>query len=245
MNIEHPGLSHLQGLRNLWQEAFGDTAAFLDSFFSTAFSPDRCLCITEGEAVVAAAYWLPCGDYAYIYAVATAQNHRGKGLCHRLMAQIHQVLVQQGYVGAVLVPGDAGLRKFYAGMGYTNFGGVEEFSCSAGEAVAIRAVDGAEFSHLRLQYLPEGGLVQDGVSVEFLSRWAQFYAGEDFLLTAVVDGNCLRGVELLGNRHAAAGILGALGIPVGRFQIPGNTPFGMCKVLVGKNYPTYLGFAFD
>ena len=68
------------GLTKLWQQAFGDTDAFLDSFFGTAFSPERCLCIRLEERVAAALYWFDCQwedkRLAYLYAVATENGFK-------------------------------------------------------------------------------------------------------------------------------------------------------------------------
>lgn len=38
MNIDAPFTSQFSDLRNLWQEAFGDTEEFLNAFEATAFS---------------------------------------------------------------------------------------------------------------------------------------------------------------------------------------------------------------
>ena len=57
MRIDHPTSGEISGLRQLWKEAFGDTAGFLDAFFSTGFSPERCLYAGEGGTVAAALYW--------------------------------------------------------------------------------------------------------------------------------------------------------------------------------------------
>ena len=43
-------------LRNLWQQAFGDSDETLDAFFATGFSPDRCHYLTENDTVVSALY---------------------------------------------------------------------------------------------------------------------------------------------------------------------------------------------
>jgi hypothetical protein len=58
MRIEYPREDQIPELRKLWKAAFGDTEAFLDQFFGTAFSLDRCRCIGTGEQIVAALYWL-------------------------------------------------------------------------------------------------------------------------------------------------------------------------------------------
>lgn len=240
MRFDHPTTRQIPQLRALWKEAFGDGDAFLDCFFDAAFSPQCCLCAQDG-GIVAAAYWFSCGEYAYIYAVATAKSHQGRGICHALMDEIHRELARQDYAGAMVVPGEASLRQFYAGMGYTDFGGIQEFSCEAATPVALRQVSAGEFATLRRQYLPRGGVVQEGENLAFLSRFAQFYAGEDCLVT-LSGGNIL---ELLGNRAAAPGILAALGLPSATVRCPGHSPFAMCKPLRGKKCPTYFGFAFD
>lgn len=241
MRFDHPTLAQIPGLRRLWKEAFGDSDSFLDHFFVTAFSPERCLCAFDGE-MMAAAYWFSCGEYAYIYAVATAAAHRGKGLCHGLMDAIHSLLARQGYAGAMVVPGEESLRQFYAGMGYENFGGIREFLCTAGDsAVALGPVEASEFARLRRQYLPAGGVVQEGENLAFLEGFARFYAGEDFLLTT--DGSfCM---ELLGNEARTPGIVAALGQEVCRFRTPGGENFAMYRALNEKNKPAYFGFAFD
>lgn len=245
MKIDHPTLEQIPQLRLLWKEAFGDTDAFLDWFYRSAFSPQRCLCVTESGKVAAAAYWFSCGEYAYIYAVATAKAHRGRGLCHALMADIHAFLAQQGYDGCIVVPGEESLRRFYGGMGYEDFGGIKEFCCEAGTPLPIRKISAEEFAAMRRQYLPEGGVIQENENLTFLSGWAEFFAGKDFLLAAVLEGDVLSGLELLGNADAAPDILAALGAKQGNFRVPGGKPFAMCRPLRSKISPTYFGFAFD
>jgi len=245
MNIDHPTLTQIPQLRALWKEAFGDSDSFLDTFFATAFAPERCLCVAADGEIAAAAYWFSCGQYAYIYAVATARKHRGQGYCRTLMARIHKLLQSQGYDGCIVVPGEESLRCFYADMGYKDFGGMEEFSCTAGAPLPLRKIGSEEFATLRRQSLPEGGVVQEEENLTFLSRWAEFYAGADFLLTVTREGNTLRGLELLGNRAATPGILAALGARNGTFRTPGVAPFAMYKSLVDKKFPTYFCFAFD
>ena len=58
MRIEKP--RDIGALRRLWQEAFGDEDAFLDTFFATAFSPERCRCAVEGDSLLGALYWFDC-----------------------------------------------------------------------------------------------------------------------------------------------------------------------------------------
>ncbi len=243
MKPDHPNLTQIPALRCLWQEAFGDDDAFLDSFFSTAFRQDCCLCVADGAEILCAVYWLDAeleaGKGVYLYALATAKTHRGRGLAHDLLEQTHALLRQRGYVAAILVPGE-GLQAFYSALGYRFFGGIRELTAAAQKPAApLRKISASEYEALRKSYLPAGGVIQN--NLEFLERCASLYAGEDFILAA--DG--ANGLELLGNAARAPHILEALGAKQGCFRTPGDTPFAMWLPLEACKAPTYFGLAFD
>lgn len=249
MKPDYPDQRHIPGLQRLWQEAFGDSDDFIHSFFSTAFDPRRCLCITENDTVLAAAYWFSCSyqghPAAYIYAVATARAHRGKGLCRQLMHKIHQLLQQEQCDCAILVPGDASLARMYGAMGYRFFGGMETLRCDAGaDPIALCEIGPEEFARLRQAYLMPGGVVQEGENLDFLRQHFRFYRGEGFVLTAAVEDGKLYSPELLGKADPSA-VLAALDAQSGTFRMPGRTPFAMSLPLRPADAPTYFGFAFD
>ena len=252
MVTEHPGQEQISGLRQLWKLAFGDTDTFLDIFFDRAFSLDRCLCTWEADTVLAALYWFDCEVWgrkiAYLYAVATHPAYRGRGLCHRLMESVHEILGARDYAGVILVPQEENLRKFYGGMGYRDCGGVAEQFCTAAEtAVSIRQVDAVTYGILRRTLLPQGGVCQEGENLRFLEATAKLYAGEDFLLAASEQDGALWAMELLGNTEAAPGILRALDYDAGTFRMMGTAqPFGMFLPLTQDiRMPEYFGHAYD
>ena len=250
MKLEHPNAQQIPGLKQLWKTAFDDTDAFIDRFFQVAFDARRCLCITKQETVLAAAYWFHVEfsgkQAAYVYAVATDPDHRGKGLCRQLMEAIHSHLANNGYAGVMLVPGDDGLREMYEKMGYQNFGGMEEFAiAAAGESAAFTMIPPEEFAQLRRQYLPENGVIQEGENLRFLKQFYRFYRGEDCVFAAASTGSELFAAELLGNKAAAPGILAAFGLPSGVFRVPGEPAFAMYHSLDGSEAPGYFAFAFD
>ena len=238
-------------LRELWKEAFGDTDEFLDLFFSTGFSPDRCHSIILDGETAAAAYWLDCTcqnqSFAYIYAVATAKKHRGKGLCRRLMADIHETLKNQGYAGAILVPQDEGLRRMYAGFGYRDGASIREFTAVASPApVSLRQISGIEYAEARRSLLPPDAVLQEGSSLAFLETQIRFYTGAGFVLAATLKNGNLFAPELLGQADPG-GILKALDAKDGTFRtIGGSKPFAMFLPLTGNcPIPGHFAFAFD
>ena len=251
MTIKHPSAADLPRLRQLWQEAFGDTDAFLDSFFQTAFHPERCLCAWEEGRLASAIYWFDCtlgGEaVAYLYALATDKALRGKGIAGALMAGTHAHLKSRGCKAALLVPGEPSLAGYYRSMGYEFCGGIRSFSCAAAAVEALKPLSAEEYASLRRQYLPENSVVQEGENLRFLAAQARFYAGEDFLLAARQEGSRLVCPELLGNAGAAPGIVAALGCEEGVFRMPGEDSFAMGLPLNGGKLPPvrYFAFAFD
>lgn len=250
MSIKHPEKKHIPVLRALWKEAFGDEDAFLDLFFETGFSPERCLTLWRQERLAAALYWFDCTSRgqkaAYVYAVATDKSFRGQGLCHQLMEALHTSLARQGYAMAILVPGSGSLFRLYESMGYETFGGLREISAQAArQSVSVRKLTTEEYALRRKAFLPEGGVIQEGPLLQVLADGSAFYEGEDFLLCARVEDGKLFAPELLGNTAAAGGILAALECREGRFRAPGQNPFAMVKCLVPCEKPAYFSFALD
>lgn len=242
----------IEELKTLWQLAFGDSREAIDGFFRTAYHPGRCRFLREEGRVAAALYWLDgtCEGrrYAYIYAVATDPAFRGRGLCRLLMDRTQEDLKSLGYAGALLKPGEEGLRRMYEKMGYRTVTRMGEFSCRAGEAgIALRSLDDREYARLRRTYLPRGALIQEGESLDYFALYASFYAGEDFLLAAVPGEGTLFVPELLGNTRRAPQILKTLGYAGGTFRTVGtDIPFAMYRPLQeDAPVPTYVGLAFD
>lgn len=250
MNIDYPQQHQMAQLRALWQEAFKDSDVFLEHFYTYGFAPDRCRCVTVDGHVVAALYWFDCHfqgkPLAYLYGIATAKSHRGKGLYRALAENTHSHLKYLGYAGEILVPAGENLRKMYEKMGYFSCTTMYEFSCRAGsEAATLKQIDGAEYCRLRRAFLPENGVLQEGDSLRFLETLADFYAGEDFLVCVSRDEKFFA-PELLGNTDAAPKILAALHQPQGQFRAPGTgTPFAMFSPLSDTPAPGYFGLAFD
>lgn len=253
MTIEMPRSAQLLGLRTLWKEAFGDDDAFLDTFFDTAYAPDRCRLITVGGQVAAALYWFDgsVGDnrIAYLYAIATAKAYRGQGLCQKLMDDTHALLRDRGYIGAVLVPGDESLFGFYRRMGYETCSRIGEYRCLAAEQpTTVRRIGRDEYAHMRRALLPSGGVIQEAENLAFLETVATLYAGDGFVMAARISGTTLHGVEWLGDTASAAAVVTALGCRNGVFRVPTDEkPFAMYRPLDGGHAasPSYFGLAFD
>ena len=252
MTIDRPQPGQIPQLRNLWKEAFHDTDAFLDVFFHRAFSYDRCCCVTVDEEVAAALYWFDCQwqekKIAYLYAVATAKNRQGQGLCRALMAHTHRILSQAGYAGAILSPENDTLFTMYGKFGYRTCSYIHKFSCTAaGAPIPLREVTPTEYAAARRKLLPANSVLQEHVTLDFLSTYAQLYTGPGIVLAAFPDDSELVVCELLGAPETAPSILATLGYPKGFFRAPGNQqPFAMYLSLTeDPSMPSYFGHSLN
>ena len=86
--------------RELWQLAFGDDGAYVDNFYNAYYQPERVLLLEEDGVVQAMTAWFETtfavpgqGRYraAYLYAVATHPEARGRGLAGQLLAGADRV----------------------------------------------------------------------------------------------------------------------------------------------------------
>ncbi len=252
MRIDHPAPHRIPALWQLWQEAFGDVDAFLDTFFSVAYAPERCRCVMAETGAEAALYWfdVTCRNqkFAYIYAIATTKASRGQGFCRALMADTAEVLKNAGYCGALLVPQDEGLRAMYGRMGYLPAGSIEEFFCAAGDTtLPCREISPEEYAALRPGFAPEGSAVLEETGLNFLATLARFYSGSGFLATVSREQEHLRILEYLGDQALIPALIATLGRTEATVRTPGTgMPFAMYLPLTPDcHQPGYYPFAFD
>lgn len=252
MKSDHPTPALIPQLRSLWKEAFGDTDAFLDIFFSTAFDPLRCRCVTEDGQALAALYWFDTTcegrKYAYIYAVATAKAARGRGLCRTLMDDTAALLATRGYQGILLVPQDEGLRVMYGKMGYQDATTLSESHCAAAaEALSVTEISAEDYAHRRISLLPPLSVIQEGENLAFLSPLARFYTAPGLLAAVSREADHLRILEYLGDPVLAPAFVAALGAREATLRCPGDDlPFAMYFSLTDDCVkPAYFAFCFD
>lgn len=218
----------IPALRTLWKEAFGDTDAFLDSFYNLAFATDRCCVAVQEGAVVSAAYWFPCTcremQIAYVYAVATREASRGQGLGQGLLNWMKETLEQQGLGALLLVPASRELVRFYAKLGYLPCSPQGRIKASAaGPVVPLKPVSPRRYGQLRQSMLPAGSVIQEGVSLDFQATMSRLYSGKDLLLAATIrDDGTVFAHELLCRDPVKLipGILKTLKAQEGIFCVP-------------------------
>lgn len=250
MTIDTPRPEQISGLRELWKEAFGDSDVFLDGFFATGFSPNRCRMLDWNGRCAAALYWFDCSyrgqTLAYIYAVATLKDFQGNGFCRRLMEDTHRHLQQLGYAGTILVPGNSGLFSLYKKLGYTEFCPmVQQRIAAEGVALPLKAVSPEQYSLFRKAMLPHDAVEQTGI--EYLATFTRLYSGEGCLFSIAQEGRQAFFQEYLGDPKLLPRILRTLGAEEGTVFLPGGEVPRAMYYSWSSDFrcPGYFGLSFS
>lgn len=238
----------IPALKRLWQQTFGDTEEFIDGFFRTGFSPNRCRCLYDGHRLTAALYWFDCtcrGEkLAYIYAVATDESYRGKGLCRQLTQQTHRHLQDQGYAGAILVPAQPELFEMYEKLGYRPCCLMDSLTVQAAGNAELTPISPTEYSNARRAFLPPDAVTtQNGL--DFLLTYNGFYEAEGCIFCAAREGDRVYFQEFLGEVQKLPAVTAALGGKTAKVRLPGATPFAMYHGFTQPNPPSYFNLPMD
>ncbi|MBE7011472.1 MAG: GNAT family N-acetyltransferase [Ruminococcaceae bacterium] len=120
--IEFASEKYREGIIALWQEAFCDEEEFINGFLDNMKYCENMLIYREQSSVFGMVTMLPvfCGENKgrYIYAVATSEKQRGKGICKNIMKAVDEFIIKEKEKFAILVPAGESLFEFYKKMGY-------------------------------------------------------------------------------------------------------------------------------
>ncbi len=148
-------------LRELWKLAFGDEDDYIDHFFQRYYSPERMLVLEENNVVQAMTAWFDMPlvsaqgavyPSAYLYAVATHPDCRGRGLAGQLLSFADRWLKEQGFVCVTTVPARADLHVFFAQNGFEECFALEQQEYTAlpsQQEISLEQVSAAEYGRLR------------------------------------------------------------------------------------------------
>ena len=113
--------------RELWKLAFGDSDQYIDNFYNTYYRPERVVVLEEDGAVRSMTAWFDTtlvlpgqGEHrsAYLYAVATHPDCRGRGLAGKLLAGADEYFRSLGIPAVTTVPAEPSLHDFFGANGF-------------------------------------------------------------------------------------------------------------------------------
>lgn len=223
IEIRAPRWEEVPALEEIWRESFPeDTEGEIGDFFALGFAPERSLGLYRENRPVSVLYWFDGlwggGSFAYLYAVATRKAERGRGYSSRLIEAACESLREKGYDGALLVPAEPELFRFYGRLGFS--------PCCPGElrvvsdGGALRPLTPREYEAARKAFLHPGDGVLAGLALEYFGADGEFYEGEDGVLALVgVPETGAPAAESFGGAAAPAAEGGAdHGAPMAMFR---------------------------
>lgn len=109
-------------MRAMWHDIFGDEIHEIDSFVVNHSDAIPLIHKENGE-VVSMLYIVPlqmvCKKVAYIYAVATKPEYRGRGIATRLLSDALRLIKDNGQFDMVaLIPSSTESKRLYARLGF-------------------------------------------------------------------------------------------------------------------------------
>ena len=184
---------YINQIKLLWKQAFGDSDASTDYYFSNIHENGNMLLDVDGGEVASMLTMLPihlkCGTKSvrarYIYAVATHEKYRNQGRSTRLMGCAHDYMKKNGISVSVLVPATESLFGFYERCGYTRAFrlGCRSFcSCEIQDGTSdysIELCSESEYFKMRADAFGDGIFAEwDAVILKKIMNYARFCGGE-------------------------------------------------------------------
>lgn len=138
-------------LIGLWMRVFGDEREYIELLFPDEENYCDIFALFDNGSICSALYLLDCtlkfngSQYKgkYLYAAATDENYRGRGLMSLLIKEAQDFCKNEGLDFIALVPADDGLYNYYEKFGFVSaMHRVTEFSFS--DMASVKEEIGAE-----------------------------------------------------------------------------------------------------
>ena len=131
----YAGEADFDSVTALWQQAFGDDREYIASYLARYFTEERIPVFrVDGElAAMASVFRVRCGSSPalYIFALATDEKYRGRGIASALLDRIQQ----QSGLPLVLQPEPNGVEAFYLREGFSPLSAEDLFLACSGSGI--------------------------------------------------------------------------------------------------------------
>lgn len=117
-----PLTDDLHDVIRLWRDCFHDETAFLHAVLSRFYDNSRLFVRKADGKIISSCLLIPCdtpmGRIGYLYAISTAERHRGQGLAAQVTQEAIAHARSQEMAAVALIPADEGLQCYYARFGF-------------------------------------------------------------------------------------------------------------------------------
>lgn len=198
IQIKPATLADVAEIHALWHKGFGDEAEFVDSFYRRCCKLEHTFLLREDGVLrtMAAAplvtLCLPDGsraDGAYIYALTTDPQARGKGFGQMLLRYADFYLQEHKLDCVVLVPAEPSLFQFFRTAGYDSAFSLSKIEVPADQVAAplaqtgLRPAQAEEYNQAREAHLAGTFHVAYGhAMIDFQKSMSQSAQSELYLL---------------------------------------------------------------
>ncbi len=116
----------IEGITNLWHEAFGDSKEDIEIFINNRYVPENTLICEKSGKVVSVLFLLEGVAYInqkeypsyYLYAACTLKEHRGEGIMSKMLAEAQKTALSRNRRFIFLLPAEPSLYGYYGKFGY-------------------------------------------------------------------------------------------------------------------------------
>lgn len=158
MVVRALGKSEYEEYRAVWNEEFGDGPEFVDELYSAMEAASYGA--EDGGVLHSFLTVFEVGKFhgrsvMVSYAVCTRPESRGRGYGSELVKQVRDMIVQAGAISLVC-PAEAGLEKFYAGLGYAPAFYASDNTAEAEDLnIKLSILSAAEYNRFREAFLSD------------------------------------------------------------------------------------------
>ena len=126
MDIRFAEAGDRNRLIELYDACFPGEHEYAEYFFDSFWKPERTLTAIEDGSIVSMVHMLKTSmkrdgkrmDAMYIYAAATFQEYRGRGIMGKLLKRAEELAIEWGEHLILLITENESLFKFYKRFGY-------------------------------------------------------------------------------------------------------------------------------
>lgn len=200
--------SDKNGIINLWQEAFGDTAEAVELFLDNKYIPENTV-ICEENGKIASMLFLLEGKLKikgvshkayYLYAAATLKEFRGRGIMAEMLDFSKKLAAEREVDFICLKPAEESLYGYYKKFGYKEIFASKKYKIKS--LLSFKNEISNNFCETDREKLRNNafentdGFVWDKASIDYAVLQHKYYGGSVFgnckgyLLYNVSDGKC-------------------------------------------------------
>lgn len=169
IKISYADKSHINALKEIWHECFGDSFRYIYFFFENRFDSCKTMIASYDGKTVGAAYLMPVKTYEYGvlkngwygYAIGILKEYRKNGI----YAMMHEKIMND--INAknefyILCPANQKLCEYYSSLGFTEFSylnSVKIPKCSTECIITSEKITAQRYTQLRNEYFPSDGFI--------------------------------------------------------------------------------------